>query len=248
MGTDRNHNQYRFNRLAHDTSRSAMAKYKGLMVGDNPWTKLVRFELITGLFGGLPGALGLYLRQKFYPSLFKKAGRHVVFGRHLALRWPQRITLGDDVLIDEYAMLSIFGRGDEHIHIGDGVLIGRRSVVKCRLGSLQIGDHTNVGMDCRIASTSTVIIGEYCLFAGKCYIGGAQHRYDRRDIPITLQPLNSRGVVIEDDVWLGANVCVNDGVKIGKGAVVGAGAVVTKDIPPYTVAAGVPARVIKERP
>ena len=75
MGTDRNHNQYRFNRLAHDTSRSAMAKYKGLMVGDNPWTKLVRFELITGLFGGLPGALGLYLRQKFYPSLFKKITR-----------------------------------------------------------------------------------------------------------------------------------------------------------------------------
>ena len=248
MQTSNSHNQYRFDSLKHDASRSAMSKYKDLVIGSGSWGALFKFELLTGLFGGLPGAPGLYLRHLFFPKLFKHVGEKVVFGRHITLRWPQRIILGDNVLIDEYAMLSIFGRGDEVIQIGNGVLIGRRTVVKCRLGSMNIGDHTNIGMDCRIASTSQVTIGSYCLFAGKCYIGGAQHSYQKRDVPITLQPLITKGVHIEDDVWLGANVCVNDGVRIGQGAVVGAGAVVTRDIPAYTVAAGVPAAVIKERP
>ena len=248
MVTEKNHNQYRFNRLVNDTEHSAMAKYKELIIGPGSWGDLLFFELVAGLVGGLPGAPGLYLRQKLFPRLFNRVGRGTHFGRHITLRWPQRISLGENVLIDEFAMLAIYGRGDDEIIIGDGVLIGRRSVVKCRLGSLHIGNNTNVGMDCRIASTSMVTIGNYCLFAGKCYIGGAQHRHDRRDIPITLQPLHTQGVIIEDDVWLGANVCVNDGVKIGRGAIVGAGAVVTRDIPPYMIAAGVPAKVIKERP
>ncbi len=66
--------------------------------------------------------------------------------------------------------------------------------------------------------------------------------------PIRLQPIQSRGdIVVEDDVWLGVGVKVLDGVTIGRGAVIGAGAVVTKDIPPLAIAAGVPARVLRRR-
>lgn len=68
------------------------------------------------------------------------------------------------------------------------------------------------------------------------------------DEPIRQQPLQSKGgIIVEDDVWLGAGVTVLDGVKIGRGAVVGAGSVVTHDIPPGAIAAGVPARILKMR-
>ncbi|MBE9126146.1 acyltransferase [Coleofasciculus sp. LEGE 07092] len=133
---------------------------------------------------------------------------------------------------------------DEGIEIGDGVQIGRYAQLKARAGSIFIGDHTNIGSECRLDSTSEVRIGSYCLIAGRCYIGGVNHEFSRTDIPIVKQPLASKGGVrIGDDVWLGAHVIVKDGVTIGTGAVVGAGAVVTKDIPPYAIAMGVPARV-----
>ena len=81
-----------------------------------------------------------------------------------------------------------------------------------------------------------------------CVFMPYQHGHDDPNLPMREQPLTSRGdIVIEDDVWLGAQVCVMDGVVIGKGAIVGAGAVVTKDVPPYTLAVGVPARVIRSR-
>jgi acetyltransferase-like isoleucine patch superfamily enzyme len=86
------------------------------------------------------------------------------------------------------------------------------------------------------------------LLAANCYIGGAQHRYDRLDLPIMRQGYDSRGgVVIEDDVWLGAGVMILDGVRVGTGCVVGAGSVVTKELPPFSVAVGVPARIVANR-
>ena len=73
------------------------------------------------------------------------------------------------------------------------------------------------------------------------------HIYDDPKISIRLQGIRANGIKIEDDVWLGVGSTVLDGVTIGKGSVIGAGAVVTKNIPPYSVAVGVPANVIKER-
>ena len=66
-------------------------------------------------------------------------------------------------------------------------------------------------------------------------------------LPMMLQPLREADVVIEDDVWLGANVIVTSGVRIGRGAIVAAGAVVTKDVPPYAIVGGVPAKVLRMR-
>ncbi|NEQ84957.1 MAG: maltose O-acetyltransferase [Moorea sp. SIO2I5] len=84
--------------------------------------------------------------------------------------------------------------------------------------------------------------------AGNCYIGGGRYLSDRLDIPMMEQGVYSKGpVVIGDDVWLGAGAIVLDGVRIGKGCIIGAGAVVTKDLPDYAVAIGVPARVIRMR-
>ncbi|NOZ55532.1 MAG: acyltransferase, partial [Calditrichaeota bacterium] len=137
---------------------------------------------------------------------------------------------------------------DSAIRIGRNVFIGRDTVVATRDGTIEIGDHSDIGASCRIASSGKVVLGKHVLIAAYCYIGGATHRYDRLDLPIMEQGIVRKGgVVIEDDVWLGAGVIIPDGVRIGTGSVIGAGAVVTKDIPPYSVAVGVPARVVANR-
>jgi acetyltransferase-like isoleucine patch superfamily enzyme len=204
--------------------------------------------LITFLFCNLPGAAGLFLRQRFYPKLFQKTGPKDLFGHHVTLRAPGRIIIGSNVVIDDYAVLSMRGTGIETIRIGNGVLIGRGSQLKARGGSIDIDDFVNISSGCQIGSTSEVYIGKHCLIAAGCYIGGMQHGFDRSDIPIVRQELNIKGgVQIGDDVWLVAYVVVNDGVKIGQGAVIGAGSIVTKDIPAYKIAVGAPARVVKDR-
>lgn len=236
--------QLRFDNAAGGGKSSFLTKYQDLVVGDRSLFKLVQYELITTLFGQVPGALGLVCRSLFYPSLFMSVGKKVLFGHHLSLRAPGRIKLGNKVVLDDFAVISVRGLEDERIEIGDGVQIGRSAQLKTRAGSIWIGEFANIGSECRIDSTSSVHIGRYCLIAGRCYIGGVSHGYSRTDIPIVKQPLIPKGGVhIGDDVWLGAHVIVNDGVTIGTGAIVGAGAVVTKDIPPYAIAMGVPAQV-----
>jgi galactoside O-acetyltransferase len=93
-----------------------------------------------------------------------------------------------------------------------------------------------------------IILGADCLIGARCTLTPYQHSVADRRLPIREQPLVSRGdILIEDDVWLGANVSVMDGVTVGRGSIVGAGAVVTRSIPPYSIAAGIPARVIRPR-
>src|SRR4029453_14522200 len=98
-------------------------------------------------------------------------------------------------------------------------------------------------------SETSVRIGANVLFAACCYvIAGGNHGTDRTDISIIQQDSFSKGgVAIEDNVWLGADVKVLDGVNIGRDAVAGAGSVVVRNIPAFTVAAGMPAKVMKER-
>jgi len=245
---DNRHNQFRFENIVQDEKSSMIQKYQDLFIGERRFSALIKYELITCLFSNLPGALGLFLRHRFYPVLFGKIGKKVVFGHHVTLRSPKRIKIGSNVVIDDFAVLSMRGSGEETIQIGNGVLIGRGSQIKARAGSIYIDDFANISSGCLIGSTSEVHIGKYCLFAGGCYIGGIQHGFDRSDVPIVQQELNIKGGIrIGDDVWLGAYVVVNDGITIGKGAVVGAGSVVTKDIPPYKIAVGAPAKVVKAR-
>ena len=92
-----------------------------------------------------------------------------------------------------------------------------------------------------------VKIGKCVRIGHRTSIISEDHGYQNRDIPIYCQEKIGRGVIIEDDVWIGSNVTILKGVTIGKGAVIGAGAVVTKDIPPYAIVVGNPAKIIKRR-
>lgn len=111
---------------------------------------------------------------------------------------------------------------------------------------LQIGDNSGVGINCELYGP--VIIGSNVMMGPDVVVYTSGHRFDRTDIPMMEQgSMETKAVAIGNDVWIGRRVMVMPGVNIGDGCVIGAGAVVTKDIPPYSVAGGVPARVLKTR-
>jgi acetyltransferase-like isoleucine patch superfamily enzyme len=106
-----------------------------------------------------------------------------------------------------------------------------------------------IGVGTQMLVGGELRIGSHVMTGPQCFVGGSHHGIARNGIPMMDQPTTTRGpTVIGDDVWLGTGVHVLDGMKIGNGAVIGTGAVVTKDVPAYAIAAGVPARIVGERP
>ena len=113
--------------------------------------------------------------------------------------------------------------------------------------NLSIGEKGSINNGAWINAMGGVKIGNHVLIGPYVIIHSGNHKFDRLDIPIQEQGWNKLGVIIGDDVWIGANAIVLPGVTVGKGSVIGSGAVVTRDIPPYSVAVGIPAEVIKSR-
>jgi len=122
-----------------DTHRSAFKKYQDLIIGSSSLLYLIKYEILTGFLAPLPGALGLMLRGVFFKSLLGKVGSNVVFGRNITLRHPQKIHLGDNVIIDDYVVLDAKGKNNKGIFIGNDVTIGRNSIISCKNGDLNIG-------------------------------------------------------------------------------------------------------------
>src|SRR5205823_2989887 len=91
-----------------------------------------------------------------------------------------------------------------------------------------------------------VSIGNHVIMAQNIVLSGLNHQYQNIHLPISEQPVSTSPIVIEDECWIGANAVITAGVTIGKHSVVAGGSVVTKDVPPYSVAAGNPARMIKQ--
>jgi len=132
--------------------------------------------------------------------------------------------------------------------IGEKVRISSFVKIKVTNGFIKIGENCTINSFCFIdADKGGVEIGDNVLIGPHVGIHGSKYNYGSREDLIIDQGIVSKGIRIEDDVWIGSHSTILDGVTIGKGAVIGAGAVVTKDIPPYSVAVGVPAKVIKER-
>jgi acetyltransferase-like isoleucine patch superfamily enzyme len=137
------------------------------------------------------------------------------------------------------------------VAFGENVHIYRWSIIELGDGeaNLEIGANTYIQAGCTLNPfVSSITIGKDCMIAQRCSFMPYQHGSADYTRPMREQPLVSRGdIVIEDDVWIGVQACVMDGVKIGRGSIIGAGAVVTSDIPAYSIAVGVPARVIRSR-
>ncbi len=227
--------------------KSKIEKYTNLFVGRKGFFHLLKYEIIIMMFQDLPGAMGIFFRNLFFPGLFKKVGKGVSFGKSITIRHPNRIVIGNDVVIDDYCVLDAKGIDNEGIIIKDGVFIGRGSIISCKNGNIILEKNVNMGFNCEIFSGSDVVIGENTLIAAYVYIIGGGHDYSRIDIPISEQDKPSHGISVKKNCWIGAGAKIFDGVNIGEDTVIGAGAVVVRDIPAFSIAAGVPARVAKTR-
>ena len=139
-----------------------------------------------------------------------------------------------------YFVIKLFAPSIKTKSIADGVTIYFPWKV-------QIDKNSTLNQGVIIDGFGGVEIGEGVRIASNVAINTADHNFENPNIFIYKQGYLCAPVVIEDDVWIGANCCINKGVTIGKGSVIGGGSVVTKNIPPYSVAVGVPAKVIKKR-
>jgi acetyltransferase-like isoleucine patch superfamily enzyme len=226
---------------------SALERYQDLVVGSRDLVQLVLYELVVMLTSWVPGALGLLLRRIAYPWILGSVGQNVVFGQGVVVRHPRKIRIGDDVTIDDLVVLDAKGETNQGIAIGNGAFVGRATILSCKNGDIVLEDEVNIGFNSEIFSGSRVHVGRYGLFAAYTYLVGGGHEFSRLDQPVILQPRTSVGITLGENVWLGAKATVMDGVRIGQDVVIGAGAVVTEDIPPRTIAVGIPARVVKHR-
>lgn len=161
----------------------------------------------------------------FRPEDLAALGPDCVFETGALVFHPERVRLGRNVYVGHYAILK--GYYDRDLVLGDETWIGQQCFLHSA-GGLTIGSRVGIGPGVRILTSA--------------------HAEAGRAIPILDSPVERAEVVIEDDADLGVGAIVLPGVRIGRGAQIGAGAVVTHDVPPYSVTAGIPARVLRERP
>jgi acetyltransferase-like isoleucine patch superfamily enzyme len=222
-------------------------RYAELVVGQTGFWSILKYEIITLLCSKVPGALGLLLRSKLYPRLLKSCGRNVMFGCDIVLRHPKKISIGDNVIIDDNCLLDAKGNANKGISIGNGCFVGRNSILSCKNGDIVLEEGANIGFNSEVFSGSSVIIGKNTMLAAYCYLIGGGHASDDLEESIAEQAAISEGIAVGYDCWLGAGVKVLDGVVIGDKSIIGAGAVVSRNIDAYSVAMGVPARIVKDR-
>jgi len=128
--------------------------------------------------------------------------------------------------------------------IGKDSLIEDFATVNNQVGPVVIGDRSLIGISCVVIGPVTV--GNDVLLAQHVVMSGLNHLFEDISMPINQQKCTTAEIIIEDEVWIGANVVITSGTRVGKHAVVAAGSVVTKDVPPYSVVAGNPAKVLKQ--
>ena len=222
-------------------------KYSALIVGRPGLAALLKYELVVGIAQARTGALGLALRKALYPVLLGSCGRNVVFGQNVVLRHPHKIHIGSNVVVDDNCLLDAKGDRNTGIRIGNGVFIGRNTILSCKNGDIELGDGANIGFNCEVFSASRVTIGRSVLIAAYAYVIGGDHDFSDPSTTVLDQPRTSFGVTIGDGVWIGAGAKILDGVSVGDHAVIGASAVVRESVPASAIAVGIPARVVSSR-
>ncbi|MFA9479109.1 DapH/DapD/GlmU-related protein [Phycisphaerales bacterium AB-hyl4] len=235
--------------VLRDQQTSAMQKYMSLTVGSDSLARLFQYELLTTTLGPMPGAIGLFLRQKLYRTMFGHIGQGVVIGKNVTIRHPHRIHLGDRVIIDDHCVLDAKGDQDPAIVIGDDAIIGRNTILSCKGGEIRLGHQVNISVNCTLVAETQLTMGDKVLVAGHGYfVAGGNHGFARIDIPVGDQPCTQKGGLhIDKHCWIGAAVTILDGVTIGRDAIVAAGAVVNRSVPDYDIVGGVPAKHIRNR-
>jgi len=149
---------------------------------------------------------------------------------------------GADSLIRNRARMDIFPF--KNFSLGDRSIIEDFCTIANGVGDVTVGDDTRVGLGSTVIGP--VNIGNQVIIAQNVVLSGMNHSYTDINTPIRLQKVVTNAIDVEDEVWIGANVTITAGVTIGKHSVVAGGSVVTKNVPPYSVVAGNPAKIIKQ--
>jgi acetyltransferase-like isoleucine patch superfamily enzyme len=176
----------------------------------------------------------------------RNCGRNVTISPLAIIKGGNRVRLDNNVMIERDVIL-LARQDNSFIEIGNGTWLFYHCMLSTSGGWIKIGSNCTVNSFAVLYGHGGLEIGNGVRISAHVVIVPMNHIYKNPNLPISMQGETRRGIKIEDDVWIGAGAKVLDGVKIGEGSVIGAGAVVTKDIPPYSVAVGVPAQVIKKR-
>jgi len=235
-------------KTATDGSEAAWRTYARFAIGTPSLPRLLRYELLTALCAARGGALGIALRKLCYPSILGSLGHGAVIGRNVTLRGGANIHIGRHALIDEGCLIDARGPQAE-IRIGEGVIISRNTTIRARNASLEIGEGSDIGANCLLATDSHLRIGREVLLAAYVYlVGGGLHRFDGPEPIVMRQGIApGKGIIIGDGAWIGARSSVLDGADIGAGSVIGAHSLVTRPIPAMSIAYGSPATVNRSR-
>ncbi len=232
-----------------DPKGSSLFEYRCRTVGGGGLMTLLGYEFWSIAIADVSGALGYLLRRLFIRLILKRRSIGLVLSRHVTFRGCDRVNLGDFLRIDEGCSIDCFPLA-KGIEIDDETMLERNVVLSTGPlpdARLKLGKRVSVGVGTVMVAHGGIEIGDRVMIGPLCYITAGSHVHDRIDLPMVDQGLRGQGVRIEDDVWIGAGVIVLDKVTIHKGAIIGAGAVVTRDVPPRAIVAGVPARAMRER-
>jgi acetyltransferase-like isoleucine patch superfamily enzyme len=208
----------------------------------------LRENLLTAIIGGIPSSPGVRLRRLLYGTIFARMGKKIYIEDGVELKGIHNIELGDSAGMGRGVCINAAGLNNR-VKLGSGVFMirGAKIVGLDNNCTVEIGDNSFINADVWINGPGPIKIGKDCLLAPHVAIVAVNHVFADPDRPIRLQGHTAKGITIEDDCWLAYGVKVLDGVTIGQGSIIGAGAIVTKDIPPYSIAVGIPAKVIGKR-
>jgi acetyltransferase-like isoleucine patch superfamily enzyme len=204
-------------------------------------------QILLNLLGWIPTVIGLAARGTLYRIILHIDGWAAI-ENHVRIRFADHLHLGDGVYLDQHVYLHATPQG---IFIGERTIVMHGAVLhvynfrNIPRAVIRIGADSLIGEYSVIRGQGGVEIGDRVYTSPFTQIIAVNHVFDDPDLPFSEQGITAEGIVIEDDVWLGAGAIITDGVRVGEGSVVAAGAVVTRDVPPRTVVGGIPAKVIR---
>lgn len=231
-------------------TNEASAARVGLYLGRQA-DSLARYvweQLFQLLFGWIPTVVGIGVRALAYRAILRMNGLAAI-ENGVRLRFANRIVLGSGSYLDERVYVHACPNG---VEIGAGTMVMHGAVLHVYNfrhlpnAGIRIGRDSLIGEYSVVRGQGGVTIGDRVYTSPMTQILAVDHVFDDPGRPFVEQGITARGIEIEDDVWIGSGAVVTDGVRIGRGAVVAAGAVVSSDVPPHTVVAGVPARVVRK--
>jgi acetyltransferase-like isoleucine patch superfamily enzyme len=204
-------------------------------------------QLLYVLAGWVPSVIGIGWRTILYRLILHADGA-VAIENGVRLRFADRIHLGRNVYLDEGVYLHACPDGiviGENTFVMHGAVLHVYNFRNLPHAFIRIGRDSLIGELNVLRGQGGITIGDRVYTAPLVQILAVNHVYADPTRPMIEQGITAEGIVVEDDVWIGAGAIITDGVTVGQGAVVAAGAVVTQDVPPHTVVGGVPAQVLK---